>query len=113
MLATRYALEYMGLPEEDIQAMMDYMDFALNPMKYQQQMGGFETLDIEGIYYFINTNAPEYLQQMAEEHLSPYFDEEEMGRFIELAMSQLDGTAEDIPLRFWLMDNTHLGEEEH
>lgn len=45
--------------------------------------------------------------------MSPYFNEEEMGRFIELAMSQLDGTAEDIPLRFWLMENTHLGEEEH
>lgn len=40
---------------------MDYMDFAMNPMKYQQQMGGFETLNIEEIYMFINENAPEHL----------------------------------------------------
>lgn len=51
----------MGLPEEDIEAMMDYMDFAMNPMKYQQEMGGFETLNLEEIFSYINTNAPEYL----------------------------------------------------
>ena len=39
----------MGLPQEDIQVMMDYMDFAMNPQKYQQQMGGFEQYDFEAI----------------------------------------------------------------
>lgn len=51
----------MGLPEDDVEAMMEYMDFAMNPMKYQQQMGGFETLNLEEIYMFINRNAPEHL----------------------------------------------------